>query len=146
MMPRSKPKETIVQRVELGSWERQRLDGIVDAWIFNRVSTPVVAGMSDVSFMIVLGGILTLWFPEIVLPTGEAKAGEVIDAIKVGVQAGIDRAEEERAMTGEATLDDSTGGRDFLGRLYYNLTNPNWGIGDPDAPGVREALGDLLGR
>ena len=49
-------------------------------------------------------------------------------------------------MTGEATLDDSTGGRDFLGRLYYNLTNPNWGIGDPDAPGVREALGDLLGR
>ena len=75
MMPRSKPKETIVHRVELGSWERQRLDGIVDAWIFNRVSPPVVAGMSDVSFMIVLGGILTLWFPEIVLPTGEAKAG-----------------------------------------------------------------------
>jgi len=60
-MPRSKANETIIHRVELGSWERSRAEAMIDAFIFNRVGTPIVAAMSDVSFMIMLGSLLAAW-------------------------------------------------------------------------------------
>jgi hypothetical protein len=132
-------------RITFGSKERQLLSELVGAEAFNKIATPVVAGMSDVSFMIALGGILTIWFPEIVLPTGAASPEEVVDAVKKGVKAGLERAKAEREATGEATLDESEGVRDFLGRLVYNLTNPNWAPPLSGAPGVTESLRDIWG-
>lgn len=61
MMPRSKPKETIVHRIELGSWERQRVEGIAEAYNFNKVTTPLVAALSDVSFVFTVGSLLAAW-------------------------------------------------------------------------------------
>jgi len=129
MMPRAKSDRIVTHRIELGVKEREIADSMLAAFAFNRVSTPIVAGMSDVSFMIVLGGLLTLYFPDIVLPTGEAKMEEVVAAIDKGIKEGVERAREERRQTGDSPLDEASGVRDLLGRLYYNLTNPNWSAG-----------------
>lgn len=128
-MPRAKSDRIVTHRIELGVKEREIADSMLAAFAFNRVSTPIVAGMSDVSFMIVLGSLLTLYFPDIVLPTGEAKMEEVVAAIDKGIKEGVERAREERRQTGDSPLDESSGVRDLLGRLYYNLTNPNWSPG-----------------
>jgi len=106
--------------------ERELLESAITAYNFNQISTPLVAGMSDVSFMVVVGGFLTLMFPEIILPKAEEGMGAVVDAIAQGVYAGQERARNEREATGAATLDESTGIRDFLGNLLYNIANPNW--------------------
>lgn len=129
MMPRAKSDRIVTHRIELGVKEREIADSMLAAFAFNRVSTPIVAGMSDVSFMVVLGSLLTLYFPDIVLPTGEAKMEEVVAAIDKGIKEGVERAREERRQTGDSPLDEYTGVRDLLGRLYYNLTNPNWSPG-----------------
>ena len=128
-MPRAKSGRIVTHRIELGVKEREIADSMLAAFAFNRVSTPIVAGMSDVSFMIVLGSLLTLYFPDIVLPTGEAKMEEVVAAIDKGIKEGVERAREERRQTGDSPLDEASGVRDLLGRLYYNLTNPNWSPG-----------------
>jgi len=128
-MPRAKSDRIVTHRIELGVKEREIADSMLAAFAFNRVSTPIVAGMSDVSFMIVLGSLLTLYFPDIVLPTGEAKMEEVVAAIDKGIKEGVERAREERRQTGDSPLDEASGVRDLLGRLYYNLTNPNWSPG-----------------
>ena len=128
-MPRAKSDRIVTHRIELGVKEREIADSMLAAFAFNRVSTPIVAGMSDVSFMIVLGSLLTLYFPDIVLPTGEAKMEEVVAAIDKGIKEGVERAREERRQTGDSPLDEASGVRDLLGRLYDNLTNPNWSPG-----------------
>lgn len=136
-------KKVIEHRITFGTKERDMLESALAGYQFNKVATPVVAGMSDVSFMITLAGLLTYFFPDIVVPTAAESAGEVVDAIKDGVDRGYERAKEEREMTGEATLDDATGKRDFVGRLLYNLRNPNW---SRDGPGFREAWAEGPGR
>ena len=125
-MPRTKADRTVIHRIEFGGKERDLLEGALGAYQFNRVSTPVVAGMSDVSFMLTLGALLTFFYPDIVLPKAEDGIEAVTDAIRTGIRAGQERARVEREITGEATLDEATGARDLVGRLIYNLTNPNW--------------------
>lgn len=58
---------------------------------FNRVATPVVAGMSDVSFMLVVAGLMSAIFPEIIIPKGIEQADEIIDAIVQGIQQNRER-------------------------------------------------------
>ena len=83
-MPRAKATDVVIHRIELGGKERELAEGVVAAFQFNRLATPVVAGMSDVSFMVTLGAILAIWFPEIILPTGAPTIEEVTGAIKDG--------------------------------------------------------------
>ena len=123
---KSKPDVVHVHRIELQKKERELIESAVTAYNFKKYADPFVAGFSDVSFLLAVGTLLTLWFPDIILPTGEAQSGAVIDAIRAGIRQGYDRAAEERELTGAATLDESTGVRDFLGNLWYNLANPNW--------------------
>ena len=143
-MPRAKATDVVIHRIELGGREREMADTVIAAFAFNRVSTPIVAGLSDVSFVITVGAILAIFYPDIILPPAGASMDEVTNAIKDGVAQGQERARQEREQRGEATLDDSTGPLDFLGRLRYNLTNPNWGFGG-DAPGFREAWRQAFG-
>ena len=144
-MPRAKATDVVIHRIELGGKERELAESALAAFQFNRVASPLVAGMSDVSFMITLGSLLTIFFPDIILPKASDGIDAVTDAIKTGIQQGTERARIEREVSGESTLDDSDGPTDFIGRLLYNLRNPNWGIGDPNAPGVREAVSDIFG-
>lgn len=57
-MPRSKASETIIHRIELGGYERERLDLLVAGNVFNKVSNPIVNLLSDVSGLAALVGIL----------------------------------------------------------------------------------------
>jgi hypothetical protein len=125
-MPRAKADKVVIHRIELGGKERELAEGALAAFQFNRIATPVVAGMSDVSFMITFGALLTFFYPDIVLPKAEDGIDAVTDAIKQGIRQGQERARAEREATGESTLDEATGARDLVGRLIYNLTNPNW--------------------
>ena len=125
-MPRAKANNVVIHRIELGGKERELAEGALAAFQFNRIATPVVAGMSDVSFMITFGALLTFFYPHIVLPKAEDGIDAVTDAIKLGIRQGQESARAEREATGESTLDEATGARDLVGRLIYNLTNPNW--------------------
>jgi len=73
-------------RHTLGTKERMLLEQFVNAQSFNKIATPVVAGMSDVSFMLVLGSILTAFFPNIVIPAGVESIDEIISAIVNGIK------------------------------------------------------------
>jgi hypothetical protein len=87
-MPRLPVDGTKVReiRVTMGTKERELLESAITAFQFNRISTPIVAGMSDVSFMVVVGSILTAFFPQIVIPTGVEQVGEIIEAIVNGIK------------------------------------------------------------
>lgn len=56
-MPRSKPDEVIVHRIEFNNRERDMLEGAVTAWQINKVMTPTVALLSDASALYALGTI-----------------------------------------------------------------------------------------
>ena len=142
-MPRTKPDQTITYRIEMGTKERMMLDSALASFQFNRIATPIVDLMKDVSGMIVLGAGLALIFPDIVLPTGKAGMEEVTTAIDQGIKQGMERARIERETQGEATLDNSTGIRDAIGRAWFNLKKPNW---DFEGPGFREAWAGGPGR
>tara|TARA_R100001594_G_scaffold147057_1_gene199487 strand:- start:513 stop:833 length:321 start_codon:yes stop_codon:yes gene_type:complete len=72
------------------------IEGALAAFQFNRVATPVVAGMSDVSFMIVLGTFLTYFFPKIVIPTTATGMEEVAEAIERGIRETLEDDLERR--------------------------------------------------
>jgi len=87
-MPRLPVDGTKVReiRVTMGTKERELLESAITAFQFNRVATPIVAGVSDVSFMVVVGSILTAFFPQIVIPAGVEQIDEIIEAIIKGIQ------------------------------------------------------------
>ena len=79
-------ERVVEHRITFGTKERDMIEGALAAYQFNRVTTPIVAGMSDISFMVVVAGILTAIFPEIIIPTGVSTIDEVIDAIVAGIK------------------------------------------------------------
>ena len=85
-MPRSKPSDCREVRVTLGTKERELLDSAITAYQFNQVATPVVAGMSDVSFLIAVGSILSFYYPNIIIPSTINSIGEVTQAISDGIK------------------------------------------------------------
>jgi hypothetical protein len=57
-MPRRPPDEVITHRLELGQYERDRLDTLLLTNVFNKVSTPLVSLLSDVSGLAAAVGIM----------------------------------------------------------------------------------------
>jgi hypothetical protein len=95
-MPRSKSDRIETVRIELGVKEREIADSLLAAYGFNRVATPIVELMKDVSGMVVLGGILAVIYPKISLPTGgEPTMEEVVDSIGNGILETIKERELE---------------------------------------------------
>jgi hypothetical protein len=83
--------KVVEHRITLGTKERQMLESALIGYNFNRISTPIVAGVSDVSFMLVVASLLTAFFPNIVIPTGVEQVDEITKAIVDGIrQAGAD--------------------------------------------------------
>ena len=85
-MPRAKPTDVVIHRLELGGKEREMAEGVIAAYQFNRVASPIVAGMSDVSFLIAVGSILSFFYPNIIIPTTIDSIGEVTQAISDGIK------------------------------------------------------------
>ncbi len=84
-MPIRKAERVIEHRITFGKHERKLLEQVSTGYTFNKVTTPIVAGMSDVSFMVVLASLLALvgWkieIPQLTGVPGELQA--IIDAIK----------------------------------------------------------------
>ena len=136
-MPRAKATDVVIHRIELGGKERELAEGALAAFQFNRVATPLVAGLSDVTFVLTLGALLKIYFPKIILPVEEDGMDAVLDAIYQGI-ANAD-PNPGRPTLGGAISDPD---RNFFGELLYNLTNPNWAAG---GPGFREAWEDAFG-
>ena len=62
-MPRRKPTETVVHRVELGTWERDHLGPLAGAL----TAKPFIQAFTDIirdnSALLVIAGVLTLLLP-----------------------------------------------------------------------------------
>jgi len=127
-------KKVVEHRITFGTKERDMMESALGAFQFNRVATPIVAGMSDVSFMVVVAGILAIYFPKITVPGQPDTMDEVINAIYEGV-ANAD-PDPDRPTLGDPEAQGS-----LLNQIWFNLTNPNWASG---APGFREAWRDAF--
>ena len=51
-------KKVIEHRITLGTKERQMIESYVNSANFNQIVTPTVAALSDVSFVVLVGGFL----------------------------------------------------------------------------------------
>ena len=60
-MPRAKADNVVIHRIEFGGKERELLEGATAAWQFNRVASPIIAALSDVSFLVFVGGVLAAY-------------------------------------------------------------------------------------
>lgn len=59
-MPKPKPDQVIRHEVVLGKAERALLTNVTEAYNFNKISTPIVAGLSDVTFTATVAALLAL--------------------------------------------------------------------------------------
>ena len=143
-MPKPKPTEIIRHEIVLGRAEKEMIGGAIAAYQFNRVADPTVKLLNDVTGMLSFAAILTIFFPDIVLPAVGAGTDEIIDAIKDGINAGRERAAAEAAAGSDTPLDEATGPGDFLGRLWFNLTIPGilntWDTDAKDPTGIEDWL------
>jgi hypothetical protein len=57
-MPRKPTEKVVEHRITLGTYERQMFSDAVAGYNFKNIATPVVSGLSDISFLIFIGGIL----------------------------------------------------------------------------------------
>lgn len=63
-MPRSKPTRVITHRIELGDFERSRIDTLMASASFSQISTPIVSLLKDVSGLAALYVILNALLPD----------------------------------------------------------------------------------
>jgi hypothetical protein len=118
-------------RFTLGTFERERLDTLITAISINRIANPVVALMSDVSGMIVLGSLLATI--GIIVDFGglpvEPTMDQVTDRIKEAIQnrqdlrANITAEERERLRAGG---DQSLAGglEQLIRNVFSTIFNP----------------------
>jgi len=67
-MPRKPTEKVVEHRITLGTYERQMFSDAVTSYNFKNVSTPIVAALSDVSFVLLIGASIGL-FLDRVLPS-----------------------------------------------------------------------------
>ena len=87
-------KKVIEHRITFGTKERELLHGVAGAYQFNRVATPTVAAISDVSFWITLASLLGL-FGIVIMPPGDENVRSWTDAIRYGVTEFREASENE---------------------------------------------------
>lgn len=61
-MPRTKPTEVIVHRIELGIWERDHLSAVFATQAAKNIAEPAIALVSDVSAMSLILGTGAAWW------------------------------------------------------------------------------------
>jgi hypothetical protein len=97
-------KRVVEHRITLGTKERQMVDRIVGSYQFNRVATPTVALMSNVTGMAVFAGIVAVFVPKIYdylnLP-----GMDPVEAVTQGIKDTIVE-QEKAAIEGEQSFAD----------------------------------------
>lgn len=105
-MPRTKADRTVIHRIEFGGKERELLEGATAAWQFNRVASPIIAALSDVSFLVFVGGVLAA-YKLIDEDDWKAVSGAYNDATTTaaevvgGIQGAFTSAQRKRREAGE---------------------------------------------
>lgn len=82
-MVKEKASKVVVHRIELQQKERELLEGALLAYSINRIATPIVDLMKDVSGMIVFASLLTYIGIKVNVAglTQDSSMGEVIERI-----------------------------------------------------------------
>lgn len=111
-MSKEKPDKVVVHRIEFQKKEREMIEGLTTAYAFNRVGTPIVALLSDVSGMIALGGILAALGVYIDMNglNSESSMGEVVERYRAGY-ADYNRNQQAQNINQV----QSSGNQSFLG-------------------------------
>ena len=95
-------KRVIEHRITFGTKEREMLDSALTGYQFNRVATPIVAGLSDVTFMLTITAILGYYFPKIVIPSANTPIEEVLQNLQTGIKESLADRLERRQEFNEA--------------------------------------------
>jgi len=126
-MTKRKPDKVIEYRFSLQDKEREMLDQYVHAHTFNKITTPIITLMNDVTGMAV--------FLSILAATGiagvsftfiygqELTIGSLMEAFWLQRMEAHQKMREETGVTGPAAGQTGT---EFWTGLVYNLLNPNW--------------------
>jgi hypothetical protein len=102
-MPRAKADNVVIHRIELGGKERELAESALAAFQFNRVATPLVDGLKDVSFVATVTAILAIFYPDLknYLPEAPVDPQETINA----VTDWFDNRRTEAQQYGQSVLD-----------------------------------------
>ena len=133
MCPRRKPDEIIEHRISLGPYERERLDLLVAGNVFNKLSTPIVNLLSDVSGLAALVGILEA--VGVLNIRKYIKANTPLELWYNQVLEGLYSGFDEANQALDAALDEIA----QLGQTIEDIDIPEI----PDIPGGRE-IGEWL--
>ena len=105
-MPRAKADNVVIHRIEFGGKERELLEGATAAWQFNRVASPIIAALSDVSFLVFVGGVLAA-YKFIDEDDWKAVSGAYNEAsttaaeVAAGIQGAYESAKRKKREAGE---------------------------------------------
>ena len=125
-MPRAKADNVVIHRIEFGGKERELLEGALVAFQFNRIATPIINALSDVSFLIFVGGVLAAYkfidedfwnSVSSVYNDAETSVSEVIG----GIQGAYDSAKKKKKAAGE-WADDTLEERGLIQFLFEEGT------------------------
>ena len=92
-MPRAKADNVVIHRIELGGKERDMAESALVAYQFNKIMNPVVNALSDVSFLLFVGGVLAAY---------KFIDKETWDQLTAGIAQGAANAEEAAVTIIEA--------------------------------------------
>ena len=122
-------KKVVEHRITFGTKERELAEGALAAYQFNRVGTPIVASLSDVSFLVFVGGVLAAYkiidsktwnsltggALEAATTTAESISG-LINAFEAALTVAQERRDSLVALPGEAagTIGEGIGWVDNL--------------------------------
>jgi len=120
-MPRAKPDQVVVHRIELGQYERDALLNLVGTMEFRNIAEPTVKLLSDQSAMlIVISALELLGITDITDIDDEGILGSILKNVRDGVYDSIADA--------NAALDSAVAGTEAsVGRFGLNVAlGLNW--------------------
>ncbi len=115
-MPRRKPERVITHRLELGDFERSRIESFLTANTFNKAAEPVVDLLKDATAMLSIGAIIFFLFPNLLKnnATGEDYTNEEISSKDTKGLADYIEAQNLVAIAATGALAYFTGGTSIL--------------------------------
>jgi len=113
-LPRAKATDVVIHRIELGGKERDMAEGVIAAYQFNRIANPIVAALSDVSFLVFAGGVLAAY---------KFIDKEEWDALSGGLDSATTTAAEVMTWTEKSYRTAQRKYRE-AGDLYADATDP----------------------
>ena len=121
-MPKPKPTEIIRHEIVLGRSEKEMIDSALSAYKFNKVADPVIKAGSDISFMFVLAGILTTFFPKIAVSATMTTTEEIVRAILAGIKEAVEENQADILDVVDPTIPNPLAATGFLFPLSGDLT------------------------